>query len=112
MNPYCETVQPADTARTHLRGRPRGRLSPTGSTFCKRPESLIIMACHGFPQRLLCHLRSVFFKVEQIRSHVNNFSNNKWIVVITQNSLDSTALNELSGGAGRFEVQYLYLRYF
>lgn len=77
-NHNCESVQSSDAPRTHLRGRPRGRLSPTGSTFCKRPESLIIMSCHAFPQRLLGHLRSIFFKVEQIqRSRVKNSSNNK-----------------------------------
>lgn len=32
--------------RTHLRGRPRGRLSPTGSTFWKRAE---ISFCHRRP---------------------------------------------------------------
>lgn len=49
--------------------------SPQQVLLSAKDQSLIIMSCHGFPQRLLGHLRSIFFKVEQIR--VKNSNNNK-----------------------------------
>lgn len=50
MSRYCETVPflPSvchSSRRTHFRGRPRGRLSPTGSTFWKRAEIMSSCDC-------------------------------------------------------------------